>query len=253
MAEIKTVTKLLRELSLKDAAGKIDELAADAAFNNMTPLEVLELLARYEVDSRYQKNLEKRMKAANFTFEANIEVFDFSNKELGITKNNMNQLMELTWLQQAYNIMFLGPPGIGKTFLSIALGQKAVEAGYKVHFVKLDELMRIIKTAEITTKSSRKFKQIKNSQLVILDEVGFLPISKQEANYLFEFINALYLQTSIILTSNKSFEEWSDFLGDSTITAAILDRLAHKCEIFEMSGPSWRIENRETILSKDVM
>lgn len=249
MSEIKTVIKLLKDLSLKDAAGKVEELAAGASTKDMTPLDLIEVLMKYEIEARNHRSQEKRKKAANFPFEARIETFDFSNKELGITKKHMDQLMELTWLQQAYNVMFLGPPGVGKTFLSIALGQKAVVEGYKVHFVKLDELMKIMKTAEITTKSSRRLKQIKNGQLVILDEVGFLPISKQEANYLFEFVNELYLQTSIILTSNKSFEEWGDFLGDSTITAAILDRLAHRCEIFEMRGPSWRIENRKTILS----
>jgi len=80
-----------------------------------------------------------------------------------------------------------------------------------------------------------------------------LPISKQEANYLYELVNTLYLQTSIIITSNKNFEEWSDFLGDSTIIAAILDRLAHQCEIFSMKGPSWRIEHRKTILDRNIM
>jgi len=109
--------------------------------------------------------------------------------------------------------------------------------------------MQLLKTEEIRTKSSRRVKQIKNSDLVILDEVGFLPISRQEVNKLYEFINELYMKTSIILTSNKGFEEWSEFLGDSVITAAILDRLAHQCEIFTLEGPSWRIENRKTILN----
>ena len=143
--------------------------------------------------------------------------------------------------------MFLGPTGLGKTRLSIGLGVKAVEAGYNVSFVSLDELMRLLKTSEISTRSARRVKTIKNSDLVILDEVGFLPISRQDANKLYEFVNTLYLKTSIILTSNKNFEEWSEFLGDSIITAAILDRLAHQCEIFSLDGPSYRLENRRTI------
>ena len=161
----------------------------------------------------------------------------------------MKQLSELTWLESAFNIMFLGPPGLGKTRLSIGLGIKAIDAGYNVAFVTLEQLMQLLKTEEIRTKSSRRVKQIKNSDLVILDEVGFLPISRQEVNKLYEFINELYMKTSIILTSNKGFEEWSEFLGDSVITAAILDRLAHQCEIFTLEGPSWRIENRKTILN----
>jgi DNA replication protein DnaC len=253
MAELANVTRLLKELSLKEAANKIDVLAADAAVNNMTPLDVLEILLKCELEFRNKSNIEKRIKAANFPYEARIEEFDFSNKELGITRNHMNQLLELSWLQQAYNIMFLGPPGLGKTFLSIALGLKAIDAGYRVYFVTIDELMKIIKTAEISTKSSRRLKQIRSCDLLVLDEVGFLPISRQEANHLYELVNSLYLQTSIIITSNKGFEEWSDFLGDSTITAAILDRLAHQCEIFSMRGPSWRIEHRKTILDRNIM
>lgn len=248
MAKLETVTGLLKGLCLHEAANQINALAANAAMDNMTPLDVIEKLLSSEVASRNEKGRIKRLKAANFPFEGGLEGFDFSNKELGITKGQMKQLMELTWIEQAYNIMFLGPSGLGKTRLSITLGMKAVDDGYNVYFVTLEELMKIIKTAEISTKSSHKLKQIRNCDLLILDEVGFLPISKQEANYLFDLVNKLYMQTSIILTSNKGFEEWSDFLGDSTITAAILDRLAHQCEIFTMNGPSWRIEHRKTIL-----
>lgn len=131
--------------------------------------------------------------------------------------------------------------------MSIGLAVKAVEAGYNVSFVTLDELMRLLKTTEISSRAARKVKAIKNSDLVILDEVGFLPISRQDANKLYEFVNAMYLKTSIILTSNKDFQEWSEFLGDSIITAAILDRLAHQCEIFSLDGPSYRLEHRKTI------
>lgn len=140
-----------------------------------------------------------------------------------------------------------GPTGLGKTRLSVGLGLKAVEAGYNVAFVSLDELMRLLKISEISTRAARRVRTIRNSDLVILDEVGFMPISRQDANKLYEFVNSLYFKKSIILTSNKSFEEWSEFLGDSIITAAIFDRLAHQCEIFSLDGPSYRMENRRTI------
>ena len=249
MSELPKIRELLKYLKLNESAVELETICSSAAIKNSTPLEVIELLLQCEVQSRKEKGRIKRMKAAAFPYQETVESFDFSRKGFrGITKLHIKQLSELAWLESAYNIMFLGPPGLGKTRLSIGLGIKAIEAGYNVSFVTLEQLMQLLKTAEIRTRSSRMINQIKNSDLVILDEVGFLPISRQEVNKLYEFINELYMKTSIILTSNKGFEEWTEFLGDSVITAAILDRLAHHCEIFTLEGPSWRIENRKTIL-----
>lgn len=254
MSELAKVQELLKYLNLNESAAKLEDICSSAAIKNNTPLEVIEALLLCETESRREKGRIKRMKAATFPYQEELESFDFNRKGFkGITKLHVKQLAELTWLENAYNIMFLGPPGLGKTRLSIGLGIKAIEAGYNVSFVTLEHLMQLLKTAEIRIKSNRRIKQIKSSDLVILDEVGFLPISRQEVNKLYEFINELYMRTSIILTSNKGFEEWSEFLGDSVITAAILDRLAHQCEIFTLEGPSWRIENRKTILKKDTI
>jgi DNA replication protein DnaC len=247
--ELAKVKELLKYLNLNESAAKLEDILSSSAMNNSTPLEAIEKLLLCESENRREKSRMKRIKAAAFPYQETLESFDFNRRGFrGISKPHIRQLSELAWLESAFNIMFLGPPGLGKTRLSIGLGLKAIEAGYNVSFVTLDQLMQYIKTAEIRTKSSRRLKQIKNSDLVILDEVGFLPISRQEVNKLYEFINELYMKTSIILTSNKGFEEWAEFLGDSVVTAAILDRLAHQCEIFTLEGPSWRIENRKTIL-----
>lgn len=248
MAELTLVASKLKQLSLIEASSGLEAVVTEAALSNKTPLDVLEKLLNLEIDGRNTRSREKRLKAACFPYVEGLENFDFDRKGFkGITKAHIKQLAELAWMEKAYNIMFLGPTGLGKTMLSIGLGLKAVDTGYNVSFVSLDDLMRLLKTSEISTKAARRVRVIKNSDLVILDEVGFMPISKQDANKLYEFVNSLYLKTSIILTSNKNFEEWSEFIGDSIITAAILDRLAHQCEIFSLDGPSYRLENRKTI------
>lgn len=249
MAELTIVASLLRQLSLTEAASRLESIVAEAALSNQTPLDVLDRLLQMEICERNARSQAKRMKSACFPYVDGLDGFDFERKGFkGISKAHVQQLAELAWLEKAYNIMFLGPTGLGKTRLSVGLGVKAVQAGYNVSFVNLDELMRLLKTAEISTRAERRIKTIKNSDLVILDEVGFLPISRHDASKLYEFVNSLYLKTSIILTSNKSFEEWGESIGDSIITAAILDRLAYQCEIFTLDGPSYRLENRKTIL-----
>lgn len=216
--------------------------------DGLTPLQYIERFLTEQLRLKAEKATKMRIRRATMPAVKTIEQFDFGFQR-SVSKEQMLRLCDFTWIDNAYNIMFLGPPSVGKTHLATALGTRALNSGYTVVFLILDELIKLLKTSEISTKSQKRLRQIYKANLVIVDEVGFLPVTRVEANLLFAFLSALHEKTSIIITSNKGFPEWSDFLGDEVITAAILDRLVYRCEIFNMVGDGYRLKNRKSILN----
>ena len=238
---IKDYAKELNLSYLKVHAGKIIE---DANLKDLSYHDLLITILKNEIDQKDKKAQERRLKNAGFPVMKTIEEFDL-NFQRSITQKQINRLLEMDWIDRMYNLIFLGPPGVGKTHLSISLGYKAVLAGYKVSFVSMDNLMKVLKTQDISRKSKSKINRILSSNLVIIDELGYLPITREEANMFFQLISALHEQASLIITSNKGFEDWTELLGDPALTTAILDRISYRCELFNMSGKSYRLENRK--------
>jgi len=247
MPLLREVREQLQALNLNYAAQALTELNDKAQQEDWSPLTMVKALLSKERDERADKACDRRMKEAGFPYMATIESFDFGFQR-SVSKKHMLALKELSWLESAFNVLFIGPPSVGKSHLAIYLGITAVNAGYKAIFVHMEQLIHIFRTLEISSKSKQRLKKITQADLVIIDELGFQPITRQEANALFGLVNQLYQQTSIIVTSNKGIAEWGEFLGDSVITAAMLDRLMHKCEIFDMDGDSYRLAHRERIL-----
>lgn len=241
--QIKEIKTMLAQLRLSGAREAIDSFMND----ELTPLQFTHRLLLEELTVRNANSRKRRLKKAAFPEHKTLEQFDFGFQQ-SVSKQQMVRLMDMGWVEKAFNLFFLGPPSIGKTHLSLCLGSKAVDMGYQVSFVTLDQLIDILNTATVLARSKRKLKQIKASQLVIIDEVGYLPVNRQEANMLYQLVTHFYQQTSVIITSNKGFEEWPEFLGDTAITTAILDRLIHNSEIFNMDGESYRVHHRNTIL-----
>ena len=246
LEKIKGYTQTLGLYSLKNTIEKLIEIANA---KEVTYQEFLVNIFESEISEREKRKHENRLKSACFPLVKRIEEFDFQFQR-SITNKQVNRLLELDWIDKAFNLIFLGPPGVGKSHLAIALGYKAVESGYKVSFTTMDNLIYMLKTQEISRRSKTRMNIIMSSSLVIIDEVGYLPISREEANLFFKLVSALHEQASLIITSNKGFEGWTELMGDAALTTAILDRLSHKCELFNMAGKSYRLEFRKSILDE---
>ncbi len=246
MDKTRSIEDLARNLKLKNLQLNLSSIIERAEKLDSSYQDIILEVLKGEVELRDIKAREARIKNAGFPIIKKIEDFDLIFQK-SITQRQINRLVELEWIDKMYNLIFLGPPGVGKTHLAIALGYKAVEEGYKVSFSTIDNLMLSLKTQDISRKSKCKINRILSSNLVIIDEMGYLPISREEANLFFQLISALHEQASIVITSNNSFDEWAELLGDPALTTAVLDRISYRCELFNMTGKSYRLENRKSL------
>lgn len=249
-AEIDQLRNDMKRLKITEAAAVVEERLLEAQVTEPSYQVFLTNLVQHEIKKREEKQLGRLYKLAAFPEYKPLDDFDLSEQQ-SLSKKQLKQLQELIWLEQAYNLILLGPPGVGKTCLSIGLGIEAISRGYRVTFIQMDELIRLLKTEEISRNSRAKVKRMVGSDLVIIDDLMFMAIDRHEANLFFQLINKLYAQTSIIITSNKGPEDWGDILGDPAITTAILDRLIHKSEVIHLTGDSYRMKHRQTIFGNN--
>ena len=210
---------------------------------------ILELL-KLESSMREESATKERIRLAKLPTYKGFEEFDTSFQK-GVTPYQLEMLAKLEWLEQLFNLILIGPPGTGKTHLALAVGNKAVRAGYNVAFQTMDNLMHVLKTQEISAKSAARVRWIKKCDLLIVDELGYLPVSKVEANFFFSLISELYERTSIVITSNKGFDGWADVLGDAVLVTALLDRLTHRCQVLQFTDQSYRFAHRKEIFAVD--
>lgn len=234
---------LLNILKLKGIVKHLDEILNDAEATKSSYIQFLKTIFHAEITERTRRRYERNLSGAHFPTMKKIETFEFGRVK-GIGKSEIINLRDCHWIDKRENLLFFGPPGIGKTHLAIALGVNAIEQGYTVCFERMTNLIRLLKTMEIQRTAGYRIRRLLKVDLVIIDEIGYTPIEKREANLFFNLITQLYEKSSIIITSNKSFDSWAEMMGDTVMTTALLDRLLHHSRIYNLDGDSYRIKDK---------
>lgn len=234
------LTENLIKLKLARMHEVLDVLISEAEHDKMSYLAFLDRLFEEEVAAKEQRRIDMGMRMAGLPSGKTIEEYDFSFHPQ-LEKKTVMELFDLTFLAKRENVIFLGPPGVGKTHLAIALAVKACGHGFKVLYTTMDALITRLK------ESQSKVKPYLSASLVVVDEVGYLPVNANEAYLFFQFVSSRYERASTIITSNKSFIDWQELFGDQIIASAILDRLLHHCRVINIKGHSYRLKGKEFV------
>jgi DNA replication protein DnaC len=240
---LQIVHSLLEELGLDQAALILESKAEQAAKGNWSYIEFINRLLEEEVAVRRKRSLVTRTRLAKVPANKTLANFDF-DAQPSIDKRLIAELSTLSFLDRADNILLLGPPGVGKSHLAAALALRALEEGHTAYFITLNQLMTSLQDADVNNMLEKRIRTYLKPKLLVIDEVGYLPLDRAKANLLFQLISRRYEKGSIILTSNKSYGDWGDFLGDPVLAAAILDRLLHHSITINIKGESYRLRER---------
>ena len=246
MHSTEQLEELASILNLGSLRKEASSMIHTAQLNKPSYTQFLEDILSNEIQRRRQRAHEKLLKSAHLPRKHDLDLFQDSHVQ-GITTKQLIELRQLIWMEQCYNIIIMGPSGLGKTYIAAGLVYEAVKQGKKGYLITLQELMSTIKMRDVLPSAMRLYNRYLKADLIAIDDIMLFPLKQAEGVEFFHFINKLYEHTPIIITSNKAPTEWSETIEDEVLTTALLDRLLYKCQVISLSGISYRMENQKTI------
>src|ERR1700757_524051 len=243
MTPVEQLRTTLAALSLTAIDARLEGLLESASKKEPSYGDFLLEVMSAEADARKQRYLKTRLQLAHLPFLKNFDQFDFGFQP-SIDERQIQELRSLRFIHEASNVVFLGPPGVGKTHLSVALSEAAIQSGFGAYFMTAHDLVTDLGRAYREGRLDRRMRVYLAPKVLIIDEMGYLPLDELGATIFFQLVSARYERGSIILTSNKSYGEWDSIFGDSIIATAILDRLLHHSTTINIRGESYRLKER---------
>jgi DNA replication protein DnaC len=238
----------LVQLGLGHAAEQLSEVVNEAVKSNLAPHVFLERLLAAELSQREERRIKTSLRLSGLPTGSTLGNFEWSFQP-GIERKQVETLATCAYIREHATVLLQGPPGVGKTHLSIALGVRAVENGFSVAFYRLEDLLHAMKRDTDVPPQRLRGKKYMSVALVIVDEIGFQPLSREQAGMFFRLVSYRYQRGSMILTTNKSVKDWPEVLaGDEVMTTALLDRLLHRSHVLNIRGRSYRLRDLEKLL-----
>jgi DNA replication protein DnaC len=243
-----TIKQYAAQLRLGGIEDQLDELVQKASEEKCSYLDFSLNLLETEITQRSLRDLERRTKAAKLPLNHDLDQYDYSFRS-GVGKQQLMQLRECQWLEKNFNIVLMGPSGIGKTMIAAGLCFDALKKGYKAYFRTMEQLNETLIMKDITRSALIEYNKLLKANLLVIDDIMMFALEKKQAVQLFHFINHLHERASFIVTTNKSPQDWVKMLDDEVIATALLDRILFHCEVVRLTGTSYRLENRKTIFN----